>query len=51
MKETLYKFYETSIDLLNMIEVLSVNNNMLDDQKYLDWKDAINRISIDLDRF
>ena len=47
-KELLYQLYETSIKMLQIIENLSTD--MLDDQKYLTWKDNLNSLSIDQDR-
>lgn len=50
MKEKLYKLYENSINQIDLIDTLSKAYNMLDDQKYLNWKDELNRLSIDQDR-
>ena len=47
-KEVLYQLYKNSIEMLQIIENLSVD--MLDDQEYLSWKDNLNSLSIDLDR-
>ena len=46
----LCQLYETSIKLLQSIEKLSIDNNMLDEQEYIDWKDELNKLSIDVDR-
>jgi len=50
MKDKLYKLYELTIKQIEEVEALSKICNMLDDQKYLDWKDNLNRLSIDPDR-
>jgi len=45
-----YQLYETSIQILEAIEKLSIENKMLDTQEYLSWKDSLNKLSIDPDR-
>ena len=47
--KSLCQLYETSIQMLKIIEDLSTTD-MLDEQEYLDWKDELNRLSIDKDR-
>ena len=42
--------YQANIDVIKAIERLSKDNNMLDTQEYLDWKDELNALSLDLDR-
>lgn len=49
-KELLCQLYETSIKMLYIIENLSIENEMLDTQEYLLWKDTLNILSIDPDR-
>ena len=49
-KEELYELYDSSINKIKAIDKLSKVFNMLDDQKYLDWKDELNKLSIDPDR-
>ena len=49
-KEILCQLYETSIKMLYNIEELSIENEMLDTQEYLLWKDTLNSLSIDPDR-
>lgn len=49
-KELLCQLYETSIKMLYAIENLSIENEMLDTQEYLLWKDTLNTLSIDPDR-
>lgn len=49
-KEEMYQLYKSNIHSIRMIEMLSAVSGMLDDQKYLDWKDELNRLSIDPDR-
>jgi hypothetical protein len=44
------QFYETSIKMLEIIEKLSLEEDMIDNQEYLDWKDKLNELSIDPDR-
>lgn len=49
-KKILYWLYETSIEMLKDIEEFSIKCNMLDDQLYIQWKDNLNALSIDVDR-
>ena len=42
--------YQANIDEIEAIERLSIDHNMLDSQEYLDWKNKLNQLSIDLDR-
>lgn len=49
-EELIYQLYETSIKMLNIIDKLSIENNMLDDQHYLCFKDSLNSLSLDPDR-
>lgn len=42
--------YKANIDVIKAIEKLSIENDMLDTQEYLDWKDELNALSLDLDR-
>lgn len=44
------QLYETSIKMLNVIDRLSIENNMIDTQEYLLWKDSMNELSLDPDR-
>lgn len=46
----IYQLYETSIKMLEIIEKLSLEEDMIDNQEYLDWKDKLNELSIDSDR-
>jgi hypothetical protein len=51
MNTKLFKeLYESHIKMAETIEILSIENNMLDNGYYLDWKDELNRLSIDKDR-
>lgn len=50
IEELLYQLYETSIKMLQTIENLSIENDMLDNQQYILWKDNLNSLSIDIDR-
>lgn len=50
IEELLYQLYETSIKMLQTIENLSIENNMLDNQQYILWKDNLNSLSIDQNR-
>lgn len=52
MKRTdlLRELYEANIKEITAIEKLSIENNMLDNGYYLDWKDKLNKLSIDIDR-
>ena len=49
-KELLCQLYETSIKMLQTIEDMSIENEMLDEQEYLLWKDTLNALSLDPDR-
>lgn len=49
-KELICQLYETSIKMLRSIENLSIENEMLDTQEYLLWKDTLNSLSLDPDR-
>lgn len=46
----LYELFESSIAELKAIEELVSIYEMQDDQKYLDWKDKLNKLSVDSDR-
>lgn len=50
IEKLLYQLYETSIKMLQTIENLSIENNMLDNQQYILWKDNLNLLSIDQNR-
>ena len=52
MKRTdlLRQLYEANINEIKAIEQLSIDYNMLDNGYYLDWKDKLNKLSIDIDR-
>lgn len=50
IKKLIHKLYEASIEEISAIEDLSIEYDMLDSQEYLNWKDALNSLSIDLDR-
>lgn len=50
MKELILELYKQSIKLIETIEKTSIDNNMLDTQEYLNWKDELNRLSIDENR-
>lgn len=49
-KELLCQLYETSIKMLKIIEALSIENEMLDTQDYLDFQNSLNYLSLDPDR-
>lgn len=49
-EELICQLYETSIKLVKIIDQLSIENNMLDDQHYLCFKDSLNSLSLDPDR-
>jgi hypothetical protein len=48
--KSLCQLYETSVRLLKVIDKLSMEEDMLDEQDYLDWKDSLNELSVDPDR-
>ena len=51
MNTKLFKeLYEANIKEIEAIERLSIENNMLDNGYYLDWKDKLNKLSIDQNR-
>lgn len=49
-KNLLCQLYETSIEMISIIDKMSIENEMLDSQEYLLWKDKLNSLSIDPDR-
>ena len=49
-KDLLRQLYKKNIKEIKQIEDLSIKYNMLDEQEYLNWKDELNKLSIDLDR-
>lgn len=49
-KELLCQLYETSIKMLQVIDELSILNGLIDTQEYLNFKDSLNKLSIDPDR-
>ena len=42
--------YQANIDEIKAIEQLSIDYNMLDTQDYINWKDMLNKYSLDPDR-
>ena len=51
MRTDLFRqLYEANIDEIKAIEQLSIDHNMLDNGYYLNWKDQLNRYSMDVDR-
>ena len=51
MDTKLFKdLYQANIDEIKAIEQLSIDHNMLDNGYYLNWKDKINKLSLDSDR-
>ena len=42
--------YQANIDEIEAIERLSIEHTMLDNGYYLDWKNQLNKLSIDIDR-
>ena len=51
MKEIFKQLYEANIQTIKALEDLSLEYDMLDEQEYLDWKDELNKYSLDPDRF
>ena len=49
-KELICQLYETSIKMIELIDKLSIENDMIDSQHYLCWKDYLNFFSLDPDR-
>lgn len=49
-KELICQLYETSIKMIELIDNLSIENDMIDSQHYLCWKDSLNSFSLDPDR-
>ena len=45
-----HQLYEANIKMIEAIENLSIEYDMLDEQDYLDWKDTLNKLSLDPDR-
>ena len=50
MRDKIIQLYKTSVQMLQLIEDFSIECDMLDTQEYLNWKDDLNRISLDPDR-
>ena len=46
----LCQLYETNIALLEITRQLSIENDMLDSQEFLDYQDKLNEFSLDPDR-
>lgn len=46
-EKLIYQLYETSIKMLEAIDLLSQNLNLINQQDYLNWKDKLNELSID----
>ena len=42
--------YQANIDEIKAIEQLSIDLDLLDSQDYLNWKNALNALSLDSDR-
>lgn len=42
--------YQATIDIIKATEQLSIDHNMLDNGYYLNWKDQLNKLSLDPDR-
>ena len=50
MKKLFKDLYRANIDEIKAIEHLSEIHDMLDTQEYLNWKDTLNKLSLDTDR-
>lgn len=51
MRTELFRdLYQANIDEIKAIEQLSIDHNMLDNGYYLNWKNEINKLSLDNDR-
>ena len=51
MNTKLFKdLYQANIDEIKAIEQLSIDNGLLDNGYYLNWKDQLNKLSLDPDR-
>ena len=51
MNTKLFKdLYQANIDEIKAIEQLSIDCNMLDNGYYLNWKDELNKLSLDSNR-
>ena len=51
MDTKLFKeLFKANIDEIKAIESLAIAYNMLDNGYYLDWKDQLNKLSLDCDR-
>ena len=44
------ELFKANIDEIKAIEELCIASNMLDNGYYLDWKDQLNKLSMDIDR-
>lgn len=49
-KDLFHQLYEANIKEIEAIENLSIEYDMLDEQDYLNWKDTLNKYSLDPDR-
>lgn len=45
--EIIYQLYEASFEMLKSIKELSIRKGLSNDQKFIDWQDKINEISLD----
>lgn len=50
MNKLLCQLYETNIALLEIARDMTIENDMLDSQEFLDYQDALNKLSLDPDR-
>lgn len=48
--EVFRDLYKANIDEIKAIEQLSIDHNMLDNEYYLNWKNELNKLSLDSDR-
>ena len=44
------KLFDASINMIYYIDQLAIKNDMLDFMSYLEWKDKLNKLSMDPDR-
>lgn len=49
-KEVFRQLYEANIKMIEAIENLSIKEDMLDSQEYLNWHDDLNTLSLDSNR-
>ncbi len=50
MRNLICQLYETNLRMLEIIRKLTIENDMLDSQEFLNYQDNLNLLSLDPDR-